>query len=250
MRAVGHGLCRVLLAGENNGDPMRLSHDKAIDAVRHGKSPFNHDDLMEISQDRLSVAAHSGSDAERVVAARVFDNPRDFSKWECQHAQIVKRIVDARALGAQRCLLLSASLQLIHRKALFEYLRTSGVRGNDRVRVVRAFFPNVDYDSSIVTEHSRYIRSAASYLCSSHIGANFMLDDIFERPLLEYEQLYAEYFRVYCEWVSGTCKTDPSAAEAQVIEMKHQVAAWHKALLDLSYSRSGIWRRPPGLFQI
>jgi hypothetical protein len=178
---------------------------------------------------------------------RVFDNPRDLSYWECQHAQIVKRIVDARKLGPQRCALLAASLQLIHQKALFEYLRASKVRGNERVQLMRKFFPHSDYQASIVSEHNRYIRNAASYLCSSHIGAHVMLDDIFEQPLIEYETMYAEYFRVYCEWLGGTSKTDPAAAEAQVREMKYQVCAWHKSLLDLSHSRSGIWRRPSGL---
>jgi hypothetical protein len=226
---------------------MRGPNDKATDAVRHGKSPFSHDRLMEISQQRLSVAAHSGSDAERVVAMRVLDNPRDFSHWECRHAQIVKRIVDARKLGPQRCVLLSASLQLIHQKALFEYLRASGVRGHARVQLMQKFFPHNDYQDVIVSEHGRFIRSAASYLCSSHIGAHVMLDEIFEQPLIEYETMYAEYFRVYCEWIGGTSKTDPAAAEAQALEMKHQVCAWHKALLDLSHSRSGIWRRPTSL---
>jgi hypothetical protein len=200
---------------------MRVSHDKATDAVRHGKSPFSHDRLMEISQHRLSVAAHSGNDQERVVAMRVFDNPRDFSHWECHHAQILKRIVDARKLGPQRCILLSASLQLIHQKALFEHLRASGVRGSARVQLVMRFFPHNDYHTSIISEHGRYIRAAASYLCSSHIGAHVMWDDIFEQPLIEYETMYAEYFRVYCEWIGGTSKTDPAAAEAQVLEMKH-----------------------------
>jgi hypothetical protein len=54
-----------------------------------------------------------------------------------------------------------------------------------------------------------------------------MLDDTFEQPLIEYETLYAQYFRVYCEWIGETSKTDPAAAGAQVLEMKHQVCAWH-----------------------
>lgn len=226
---------------------MRVPIEKAPDVLRHGTVPFSHDHLMEVSERRLSVAAHSGSDAEKIVAMRVLDNPRDFSHWECRHAQLLKRIVEARKLGPQRCMLLSASLQLIHQKALFEYLRTSKVRGNERVELMRKFFPHTDYHASIISEHNRYIRTAASYMCSSHIGARVMLDDIFEQPLIEYEVMYSEYFRVYCEWIGGTNKTDPEAAEAQVCEMKHQVCAWHRSLLDLSFSRSGIWRRPTGL---
>lgn len=215
-----------------------------------GQSPpaLRYERLMEASERRLDAAMHSGIPAEELIACRIFDNPRDFSRWEAQHAGLMRRIVVAPGAVAQKCELLTASLALIHRKALFEYLQTSRLTGRPRERLIEHFHATVDYRTAVISEHGNYLRSAASYLCSSHVGTRLMLDDIFGRPLLEYEQLYGDYFRLYCNTAIGEAGAVGAGSMRPLLAvLKRQVGAWRNALLALTHSSSGVWRAPvPG----
>jgi hypothetical protein len=72
-----------------------------------------------------------------------------------------------------------------------------------------------------------------------------MLDDVFDQPLLEYERLYSEYFRIYCTFLM-TPVGDPAAAclRPLLASLKRQAFDWRCAMFELAHSRSGVWRRP------
>jgi hypothetical protein len=216
-------------AGAAIGDFRRLSHDQ----------------LMEESQRRLANAALSGVPNEERVATRILDDARGYRRWEDEHATLMRRIAAERLPSVQKSQLLNTALSLIHRKALFEYLRDEQVRGSRRQEIMAHFCSHRDYNSAVVAEHGRYMRSAASYFCSSYVGSHVMFDALFEAPLAEYEELYASYFRTYC---SGVLATDDNPVEksmlAVVVDLKAQIGEWRKALIALTQSQSGIWRRP------
>jgi hypothetical protein len=191
---------------------------------------LSHDRLMEESQRRLANAVLSDLPSEQSIATRILDSGRDYLRWENEHATLMRRIAAERLPSVQKAELLDISLALIHRKALFEYLRDEHVRGTKREEIMAHFFANRDYSSAVVAEHGRYVRSAASYLCSSHVGSNLMFEALFEAPLAEYEELYASYFRKSMKHV--------------LVDLKAQIGEWRKALNALTHSRSGIWRRP------
>ena len=200
---------------------------------------------MEESQRRLSGAAQGGHTNEELIASRILENLKDFRRWEDEHASLMRGIAAERYPEAQKRALLLVSLGLIHRKALFEYLRDRQVRGTVRHRVIEHFFSRRDYTTSVVAEHGKFLRSTASYLCSSHVGRSVMYDAIFDEPLVEYEELYNEYFCSYCDFVLMPPE-DPIAATTQMLlgPMKAQITQWRQALLALTESQSGIWRRP------
>lgn len=208
-------------------------------------SPLSHTRLMEESERRLSDVVLRGEPAEALVASRILDNARDYSLWEDEHAALMRRIAAQRISTAQKSELLNVSLALIHRKALFEYLRDRRVRGQARRTLMAHFFRHRDYHCSVVAEHGQYLRSAASYLCSSHVGGRVMFDALFGAPLAEYEDVYASYFRAYCDRIF-TGDDDPIADSMLplLMEMKAQVGEWRNALTALTQSQSGVWRRP------
>jgi hypothetical protein len=206
---------------------------------------LSHDRLMEASQWRISNAVLSGEPEEERIAARILDNARVYHCWENEHATLMRRIAAERLPSVQRAQLLTISLSLIHRKALFEYLRDERVRGVRRQETMAHFFTHRDYASAVVAEHGRYVQSAASYLCSSHVGSNLMFDALFESPLAEYEDLYASYFRTYC---NVTLAMDRNAVAKSMLpvllDLKAQLGEWRQALIALTRSQSGVWRRP------
>jgi hypothetical protein len=213
----------------STGDFRRLSHDR----------------LMEESQRRLRNAVLSDEPDEGRVATRILDSSRLYRDWENEHSMLMRRIAAERLPGVQRAQLLTIALALIHRKALFEYLRDERVHGRRRAQIMGHFFSRRDCASAIVAEHGRYLQSAASYFCSSYVGSNLMFDALFESPLAEYEGLYASYFRTYCD-VALADDRNPVAAsmEPVLFDLKAQIGEWRQALIALTHSQSGTWRRP------
>jgi hypothetical protein len=219
----------------------RFAHGAATCRFRR----LSHDRLMQESQRTLLNAVASGEPDEEQIATRVLDDSRVYQRWENGHATLMRRIAAERLPGVQKAQLLTISLSLIHRKALFEYLRHEHVRGVRRQQIMAHFFSHRDYASAVVSEHGRYTHTAASYLCANHVGSKLMFDALFESPLSEYEDLYASYFRTYCD-VTLADDRDAVAQSMQpvLLDLKARIGEWRQALLALTRSQSGIWRRP------
>ncbi len=155
--------------------------------------------LFTESEQRLAVAASSGIHDEELIAGRLLADAGLYSRWESEHAALLGRVAHERRAGPRRALLLSTSLTLIHRKALFEYLRDSQLRGFERADFVHRVFGSHEYSRLIVHEHGNYIRSAASFICMRYLGAHVFRDALFGSPLEEYEELYAGFYDSCCK---------------------------------------------------
>lgn len=206
---------------------------------------LSHDRLMQESQRTLLNAVVSGEPDEEHIATRILDDTRVYRRWENEHATLMRRIAAERLPGVQKAQLLTISLSLIHRKALFEYLRQEHIRGIRREKIMSHFFSHRDYASAVVSEHGRYMHTAASYLCANHVGSKVMFDALFGSPLAEYEDLHASYFRTYCDVALASDRDAIAQSMLPVLlDLKAQVSEWRQALIALTRSQSGIWRRP------
>jgi hypothetical protein len=206
---------------------------------------LSHERLMEESQRGLSNAALSGEPHEERIATRILDDSRLYRRWESEHATLMRRIAGELLPTGQKAELLTISLSLIHRKALFEYLRDERLRGMRRRQIMIHFFSHRDFAGAVVAEHRRYVQSAASYLCSNHVGVKVMFDALFGSPLAEYEDLYASYFRTYCDVALASDRdTVTQSLQLVLFDLKKQVGEWRQALIALTGSQSGVWRRP------
>lgn len=204
---------------------------------------LTHDRLMDASHACLEQASKSGEPETEIVATRLLECATTYQSWENEHASMMRNVAAERLPAAQRESMLTASFSLIHRKALFEYLREKRLRGREREALIQHFFPQRDYVDSMRVEHMQYVRSAASYLCVGHVGRDLMFDALFAEPLAEYEDMYREYFYAHCDQIVSA--TSGLSLPAEVLTpMKNRVSEWRKALLALTHSQSGTWRRP------
>jgi hypothetical protein len=201
------------------------------------------DRLMAASQKCLKDATKAGRGGAEVIAARLFESPKTYQVWENEHAAMMRTIAAERLPAAQREAMLATSFSLINRKALFEYMRERHVRGAQREALIQHFFPQRDFADSMRVEHLQYVRSAASYLCVSHVGRDLMFDTLFSEPLREYEDIYHEYFYAHCDQIVANA-TGLGIPTEMLSDMKHRVSEWRNALLALTQSQSGTWRRP------
>ena len=176
------------------------------------RNAVNHARLMRESTDRVQNAIYSDDLAEQLVATRLMESPAAFQTWENEHSGLMREVAHPAFRRTQAAILKKATLRLIHRKALFEYLRDGKVRGVVRRRIILSFHETRDYTQSVIAEHGLYLRKACSFLCVSHVGGNIVRDPGFFDPMARYQALYAEYFRLFCTTHFGA---DAASAEPQ-----------------------------------
>jgi hypothetical protein len=189
------------------------------------------DRLMRESTDRVERALRSEDAVEQLVASRIVESPDCFQRWEGEHVTLMRGVAEYSVLRTQLTALKRTTLSLIHGKALFDYLKRKEIRGDQRAGLVRHFYPNRGYTYAMVAAHGSYVRKTVSLLCTNHVGADVAKDDNFIDPLAHYEELYAEYFHLYCQ-VHLTQGVD-SASEASLLPLlKHQLNEWRWVILN------------------
>ncbi len=107
---------------------------------------------------------------------------------------------------AQIVALRNADVQLVHRRALFAYLQTHPVRGDERQRLFRNMHPTIDFNNAVLAEHQQYMFAVSSGISSSHL-IDIMNDSKSKRLASQYEILYAKYFEMHC-YVNGVGSSD------------------------------------------
>src|ERR1700733_6961 len=187
---------------------------------------------MRESTDRVHSALYSADPNEQLVASRLMENPSAFGTWESEHSGLMLEVANPSFRRTQAALLKKATFRLIHRKALFEYLRDAQVRGNVRRRIIVHFHPAQDYARAVIAEHGLYLRKACSFLCTSHVGGNVVRDPGFFDPMRCYQKLYAEYFQIFCRTNFGTDSDDTEPQEELLPLLKHQLEEYRMSIMN------------------
>jgi len=200
---------------------------------------YKHARLMAESESRIEMAASSKSPADLLVAARILERPVEFTRWEAHHDQLLRPVSAQAHLGRQMVALRTTAFTLVHRRALFEYLREQRVTGAKRRRLFGIFYGLADYNNAVLSEHANYVRCSSSYLCTQHIAEHLMHDPALDAPLALYEEWYAEYFRAFCDIELADTEEEKQAALAQEALkplLKHRVIEARRAILAMPLS--------------
>jgi len=200
---------------------------------------------MEESEARLEMAAVFKSSADTLVASRILGHPQAYLRWEAEHDRLMRSVSGQTHLDSQVVALRSTALSLLHRKAIFDYLRFREITGEKRCRLFAVFYGSRDYVNAVRAEHGNYLRCSSSYLCTQYLAEHLMKDYALEEPLQVYEQRYADYFRVYCDGALAESEKEKFAA-ALMEELKplliHQLAEARQAILQMPQNASKHWR--------
>jgi hypothetical protein len=215
------------------------------------RNSVNHEHLMRESTDRVQSALYSEDPNEQLVASRLLESPAAFRTWENEHSGLMREIANPGFKRTQAALLKQATFRLIHRKALFEYLRDERVRGSARRRIIISFHQTQDYTQSVIAEHGLYLRKACSFLCASHVGGNVVRDPDFFDPMSRYQALYAEYFRIFCGTHFGADSSDTEPQQALLPLLKYQLEECRMAIMNPRAGTERLmreveWRKPTG----
>jgi len=187
---------------------------------------------MRESTDRIESALRSDDDKERQVAYRLAENSATWQRWESEHSSLMHQVADYGGLRSQAAALRQTALRLIHGKALFDYLRRKEVKGADRARILNHFYPARGYQYALIAEHGIYVRKACSYLCATHVGTGVVHDPVFPDPMQHYENLYAEYFDLYCSTLFPSDGIQSASERSLLPLLKHQLNEWRWIVLN------------------
>ena len=200
---------------------------------------------MEESEARVEMSVVYDSPADALVASRILGHPQAYRRWEAEHDRLMRGVSGQTHLDRQVTALRSAALSLVHRRAMFEYLRLCEITGRKRHRFFRVFYGSRDYVNAVIAEHGNYVRCSSSYLCTQYLAEHLMKDYALEEPLQVYEQRYADYFRVYCDGALAESAEEKFSA-ALMEELKpflvHQLAEARRAILQMPQNPSKHWR--------
>jgi hypothetical protein len=139
-------------------------------------------------------------------------------------------------ISNQMVALRATAFSLVHRKALFEYLRLRQLTGAKRKKLLGVFYGCADYSNAVLAEHGNYVRSSSSYLCTQHLAENLMHDPALDEPLALYEEWYAEYFHAFCDVELAENEEEQQACLAQDSLkplLKYRVIEARKAILAM-----------------
>lgn len=203
---------------------------------------YTHAQLMEESVLRVEMSAHACSPAD-LVTSRLLRYPELYSRWEVEHDQLMRPVSEQARLPNQVAALRATVFGLVHRRAMFEYLRDVRLTGLKRRRLFTLFYGCRDYTNAVLVEHSKYVRCSSSYLCAHHLGEHLMHDAAFEEPLQLYEEFYREYFRAFCDVELGETDTEKDQPlEALRPLLKLQLTEARQAILAMPQTSGKEWR--------
>ena len=191
---------------------------------------------MEESESRLEMTASSLAPADVFVAERILVRPVEFTRWEVHHDRLMRGVSTHGRLPQQMIALRTTALSLVHRRALFEYLRRRHVTGEKRRKLLAVFYGCTDYTSAVLAEHGNYVRCSSSYLCAQHLGEHLMRDPALDEPLALYEEWYTEYFSAFCDVELAETEEEKQACIAQESLkplLKHRVTEGRRAILAM-----------------
>ncbi len=152
---------------------------------------------MQESEFALQSATESPDERVSRIANTIIDDGRMYRRWESEHANLLVPVAEHRKNVAQLMELRNAEVQLVHRRALFRYLRRTGLNGAPREQLFRTIHATRDFNDALLTEHRRYMLAV-----SSHVSADHLIDvmkDVSSRRLLDvYAATYDRYFEMRC----------------------------------------------------
>jgi hypothetical protein len=222
----------------------RYNHLPGESKERMLSHAYNHHRLMAESESRVEMTALSLTPVD-VVAHRVLDHPESYRRWESEHDRLMRTVSEQARLPHQVVALRSAAFRLVHRRALFEFLRDRHLTGVKRRHLFALFYGYRDYTNAVLAEHANYVRCSSSYLCTQHLGEQLMHDVAFDEPMQLYENFYLEYFRAYCDVELAESDEEKQAlAPLAALRplLKQRVAEAREAIVAMPHEPGREWR--------
>lgn len=189
--------------------------------------------LMDVSELRIEYMRWSGTQNERQLVNRLFETPSSYCQWESYHAGLMRTLGSDSTRKGQLMTMRRLRFQLIHRQALFEFLRENSVTGRQRNALFDVLHGTQDYAKAVVAEHARFLQSNSSLYCADHLAYSIMRDLRFSSGLERYRKSYLEYFGHHCNWILAESAGREFTLQCLIPDLKKDLKQQQRELLSL-----------------
>jgi hypothetical protein len=189
--------------------------------------------LMEESEYCLENTLGNGTPRQRAIVNRIYDNPKDFARWESTHYHLMREVAQKHSIAEQLYQLRKTYCGLISHTALFDLLRESRLSGEARKALFKYFYAPLDYDQSVLKEHGQYLRGSSSLFCTDYLQLQLLQDRQFLDGLDEYRDMYAQYFSLFCNAVIAESRGDDYLLMPLIKELKSRLVVKQAYILSL-----------------
>ena len=200
--------------------------------------------LIDVSEMRIETLHWSGADEEREVVRRLVSTPASYRQWWSFHGGLMRNVGGSGSRQAQIAVIRRKSFELIHRQALFRYLRENPLADGSREAVIAAFHGSLDFRRALVAEHGRYLHSNSSLYCAQYLNQAVWRDARFDRGLAAYQGVYMDFFSHYCEWVLAESRGERYTSRHLIPAYKHRLSEMKSDLLSLPLPIAERRRKP------
>jgi hypothetical protein len=152
---------------------------------------------MDVSEFALQDASESSLPRDSRIATTILQDNQKYRQWEARHANLLLPVAQHSHKKRQIVALRNAKVELVHRRALFNYLQAHEVRGIQREQLFRLFHSTMDFEDAVLAEHRHYMLAVSSRISTDHI-IDVMADNNSTLLLSQYASIFARYFEMKC----------------------------------------------------
>jgi len=156
-----------------------------------------HRKMMDESEYALRQACDSSCQRVSRIVSTIVGDSQKYRYWESNHADLLLPVAEQSNKKRQILALRKLEVQLVHRRALFNLIRDQRIQGKARQKLFRLFRATRDYQDAVIAEHQQYMIAMSSRVSTDHL-IDIMHDVDSKRLVQEYEESYAEYFKLKC----------------------------------------------------
>jgi len=189
--------------------------------------------LIDVSELRLDTLRWAGEDDERSIVRRLYESNGSYRRWQSFHGGLMRHVSGSHSRQGQIALIRRTSFELIHRQALFEYLRENDLSEAGRKAVMAGFHGTLDFSRALVAEHGRYLQSNSSLFCARYLGRSVLWDARFSGGLDDYRLVYMDFFSHYCSWIQAESRGDRYPGRYLLPPLKRKLNILQADLLSL-----------------
>jgi hypothetical protein len=200
--------------------------------------------LIDVSEMHIDALHWSGEDEQRQVVRRMCATPAGYRQWLSFHSGLMRHVGGTGSRQAQIATMRQKSFELIHRQALFQYLRDNSLPDESREAVVAAFHGSREFRRALVAEHARYLQSNSSLYCTRYLNDSILRDASFGRGLDGYAEVYMDFFDHYCSWLIAESRDEKYMPRYLIPAFKAKLTVMKSDLLALPLPVAERRRKP------
>jgi hypothetical protein len=183
------------------------------------------------SEKTVHERARGIEELPRRVCRQLLADPMRYSLWRVRHEASMHGVAAHKRRDLQILKLRAVAVEQVHRTALVRYLHDHQITGTAREHTLREFYGVLDTKRASIAEHRNYLVAASTQLCTADL-LDLTGDDKGLDLIRGYENLYGQYFSMFCDKARAARVRKPYVLGSLLPEAKTSAERLRDRILD------------------